>query len=491
MTEKMVLFTVVFMGGPLFAILINNLLPRAKAKKFCLGLDMAVTLLQITAALICLWLISAGGRATIDFSVFWDMKMQPGAARFSVDAFALLTLFCIGLVTFVSLLAARQTMEGEEFNFANLLMTLLMGLNGLVMANDLFTVYIFLEVTSVSSFVLIALFKDKHSLEGAFKYLVLSTIASTLLLASLAFIFMETGSLRYGDVALMLQDWKNYAHPNLLILSFAFFIAAFGIKAGLAPFHGWLPDAHQSAPSAVSVLLSGIVTKVAGAYVVARTFYQVFSGLENIRIIIAVLGLFSILYGSLAALRQNDFKRVIAYSSIGHIGYIFLGISAGNALGFLGVAMHFISHAALKSTLFINAAAIKKQVGTTDMEAMGGGLQDRMPLTGVSFILAFLSSIGMPPLAGFWSKLIIVAAVWQSGHAGIASTALLAGIITASYSLRMHGKMFFGRPGASSSGVTEVKGSLALAELLLSVVTVGFGLLFPALLLLLQAQGLF
>jgi multicomponent Na+:H+ antiporter subunit D len=487
----MMLVTVTFMGGPFAAILINNLLPRALANKLCLKLNAAVSLLQMSAAFICLWLLFSGGHAYIDFSTFWDMNALPGAAHFTVDAFSLLTLFCIGLVSLISLLTAWQTVDGLELNFGNLLMTLVLGLNGLVIANDFFTVYIFLEVAGVSSFVLIALFRDKHGLEGAFKYLVLSAIASVLLLASLAFIFMETGSLRYAEVTLALSEWKDSAHPALLFISFAFFITSFGIKAGLAPFHGWLPDAHQSAPSAVSVLLSGIVTKVAGAYVVIRAFYQIFSGLENIHIIILLLGLFSILFGALAAMGQRDFKRVIAYSSISQIGYIFMGLAACNMLGFLGVALHFLSHATFKSALFVNAAVLKKQFGTTDLELLPGGLHARMPLTAVSFIIAFLSSAGIPPLIGFWSKLLIVIAVWQAGFHIIAGAALLAGIITAAYFLRLHRRVFFGQPDASISEITEVKGSLALAELLLSAITLGCGLLFPVLLLLWQFRGLF
>ena len=482
--------TIVFMGGPLLAILINNLLPRSKAPKYCLKLNTAVSLLQMAAAIICLWLLYSGEHTVIEFSTFWDYKALPGAAHFIVDAFSLLTLFCIGMVTLISLLTAWQTVDGMELNYCNLLMTLILGLNGLVMANDLFTVYIFLEVAGVSSFVLIALFKDKHSLEGAFKYLVLSAIASVFLLASLAFIFMETGSLRYVEAADALRGWQNSAHPVLLYISFAFFITAFGIKSGLAPFHGWLPDAHQSAPSAVSVLLSGIVTKVAGAYVVARAFYQIFSGLENIRVVITLLGLFSILYGSLAAISQRDFKRVIAYSSVSQIGYIFMGLAAGNMLGFLGVAMHFLSHAAFKSALFVNAAVLKKQFNTTDMDLLPGGLHARMPLTAVSFIIAFLSSAGVPPLIGFWSKLLIVIAVWQDGLPAVAGVAFLASIITAAYFLRLYRKVFYGRPDASTSEIREVKGTLALAQLLLSVITVGCGLLFPTLLLLLQFRGL-
>ena len=477
------------MGGPLLAILINNLLPRATAQKFCLRLDIAVALLQMVAALICAYLLVYSSSSHVEFSTFWNMNALPEAARFSVDMLSLTVLFSIGLIALVSLLTASVTIGEKALNFSNLLMIIMVGMNGLAMVNDLFSLYVFLEVTGIASFVLIALFRDKHGLEGAFKYLAMSAIASAFLLASLALIFMETGSLRFADVARMLSNLQGISQPSLLLVACMFFISAFAIKAGLAPFHGWLPDAYQSAPAAVSVLLGGIVTKAAGVYAIIRVLSQVFTGLHNVYMAFSILGLFSILYGAFAAIGQRDMKRMLAYSSISQMGYIVLGVASGSLLGLIGAAMHFFNHATFKSTLFVNAAVLEKQLGTTDIEAMGGGLQSRMPLTGVSSVLAFFSTAGIPPLAGFWSKLLIIIAVWQAGFTVMAGVALVASIITATYFLRLQRKVFFGQPDDSSKDVKDVKGPLALAELLLSIITVGVGLLFPALLLLLQSQG--
>jgi len=483
--------TVIFIGSPLLVLLINNLLPRATAAKICLRLDMAAAALQMATALFCAWLLIKIGIPNIDFSIFWNMNTLPGAAYFSVDMLSLMVLFSTGLVALVSLLTASAGIGDKALNFSNLLMVIMTGMNGLVLVNDLFSLYVFLEVTGIASFVLIALYRDKRGLEGAFKYLAMSAIASVFLLASLAFIFMETGSLGFAAVTATLSNWLDVAQPPLLLVACLFFISAFSIKAALVPFHGWLPDAYQSAPAAVSVLLGGIVTKAAGVYAIIRVLSGVFANIHNVHIVFIILGLLSILYGAFAAIGQRDMKRMLAYSSISQMGYIVLGAATGSILGLVGAALHFFNHATFKSTLFVNAAALEKQLGTTELDALPGGLQARMPLTGVSSVLAFFSTAGIPPLAGFWSKVLIILAVWQAGFTTIAGAALLASIVTAAYFLRLQRKVFFGPADDSSAAVKEVKGPLAAAQWLLSIITVGFGLLFPALLLLLQGQGLF
>lgn len=490
MPDSFVSITVLFIGAPLLIILINNLLPRDPAQKYCLPMGMVVAVAQMIAAAVCLTLLWQSGKAYIDFSLFWNMNLLANSARFSVDMLSLLVLFSIGMVSAISLLTAWRTIGDKALYFTNLLLIIMIGMNGLSMVSDLFSLYIFLEVTGIASFVLIALMRDKRGLEGAFKYLAMSAIASAFLLASLSFIFMESGSLLFRDVAAALADWKKATHPLILMVSFVFFITAFSIKAGLMPFHGWLPDAYQSAPPAVSVLLGGVVTKAAGAYAIIRVLHQVFTGIDSINIIFSVLALFSIIFGAVAATSQRDFKRMLAYSSISQIGYIVLGAAAGNALGFVGAALHFFNHATFKTTLFVNAAAMEQQTGSTDIEAVGGGLQARMPVTGVSSVLAFFSTAGIPPLAGFWSKILIVLGVWQAGRAPLAMAALFASIFTAAYFLRLQRKVFFGKLDDKLAEVKEVRGPLLLAQILLSVVTVGFGLIFPALLLFLRAQGL-
>jgi len=481
--------TATIMGLPFLAILILNLVNRKTGNQLALGVGIIVAVIQMISAIICAGLLWANQKDFIDFSIFWNMTDSAFAGRLSIDFFSIVVLFCIGMVSFISFLTAKQTVGDKKLNFTNLLMVIMLGMNGIAVVTDLFSLYVFLEITGIASFVLIALFKDPEGLEGAFKYLIMSAIASAFLLISMACIFMNVGSLVYSDVAAAMLNWQAADQPLFLMAAFIFFIAGICIKAGVAPFHGWLPDAYQSAPAPVSVLLGGIVTKVAGVYAIIRITSDVFSGVATINMILMILGTISIVFGAVATLSQKDFKRILAYSSISQIGYIVLGISTGSPIGFLGAVLHFFNHATFKTTLFVNSASLEKQVGTRDINEMGG-LEGKMPLTNVSTILAFLSTSGIPPLAGFWSKLLIIIAVWQAGAHFVAGTAVFASVFTLAYFLFVMRHVFYGPLKEGLEDVKETKGSLALATVLLSIVTVGFGVLFPFVLRFLQAQGM-
>ncbi len=478
-----------FMGFPLVILIVNNVLKKETAQKICLSLGLAVGVVQMVVAVIAFVLLNQFGQTAIDFSQFWDMTANSGAARFSVDNFSLLVLFCIGMVTSAGFLVGGKTLGDKKFNFANLTLLIILGMNGIALVTDMFSLYVFLEITGIASFVMISLNKEGNGLEGAFKYLVMSAIATAFILGGLAFIFMESGSLQFADITQTMAHWQNAAQPSLLIVAFIMLIAGFSIKSGIVPFHGWLPDAYQSAPTAVSVILGGIVTKMAGVYGILRLTSQLFAQITLFNQVLSVLAILSIVVGAVAAVGQKDFKRILAYSSISQIGYIVLGASTGSVIGFIGAVLHFFNHATFKTTLFVNSSAVEIATGTTQIDQLGG-LQEKMPITGVSSILAFLSTAGIPPLAGFWSKLLIIMAVWQTGNPVLAGIALFASVFTAAYFLRLQRLVFFGPLAEGMETVTEVKGGVAVASLVLSAVTVGFGLLFPAVLLFLQSQGL-
>jgi multicomponent Na+:H+ antiporter subunit D len=270
--------------------------------------------------------------------------------------------------------------------------------------------------------------------------------------------------------------------------SFILLIAGFAVKTGAVPFHSWLPDAHQSADTSVSILLSGIVIKVAGIYgIIVLT--DLFNDVPAINMTLAIMGTVSIIVGALYALRQNHFKRIVAYSSVSQMGYILLGLSTGSVLGLVGAVAHIFNHATFKSTLFSNAAALHEQAGTLDINEMGG-LQKKMPVTGFSSIIAFMSTAGIPPLAGFWSKLLIIMALWNGNSRILAGIALFASIFTAAYFLRMQKKVFFGILPEKFADLKEIGGSIKFAEILLTAVMIIVGVGFPLILLYLQGIGI-
>ncbi|HVO77116.1 MAG TPA: proton-conducting transporter membrane subunit [Candidatus Bathyarchaeia archaeon] len=395
----------------------------------------------------------------------------------TVDNLALVMLLAIAVVAFSALMVARYSIRDTEklFNFSNLVVLALAGMNGVVLANDLFSLYVFLEVTAVASFILIAFNGDRDAFEGTFKYLILSAAATVMILSAVAFLFIVTGSVSFANLqAIMLAGGRD----PLVLAALILLSAGLFIKGGLVPFHGWLPDAYSAAPPATSVLLAGIVTKTTGVYTLIRLVTSVFAASAAVNALLLVVGILSILVGALAALGQSDFKRMLAYSSISQVGYIVLGLGAGTPLGIAGAVFHLFNHSVFKSLLFVNSAAVEQQSGTRNMDKLGG-ISDRMPVTGTTSVIAFLSTAGIPPLSGFWSKLIIVIAVWNSGHHAYAAVAILASLITLAYFLSMQRRVFFGQLAQGLEGLREAGPWVLITVTVLALITIGIGLFMP------------
>ena len=456
---------------PFLSVIILNLPFKTLMKRLAFWFCLLLTLAQIFLVIFAdkgFWLKNIGIIGT-----FFNFNL-------AVDNLTLLMLLCIGIVLFITLLVSRHLITDDEsnFNFINLLLLAMSGMNGVVLVRDIFSLYVFIEITAVVSFIMIAFDKDELAFEGAFKYIIMSAVASTFLISSIALILLFSGSTDFSAINASIT--ASLISP-LIILAIAIFVCALFIKAGLMPFHGWLPDAYSSAPAPVSVLLAGVMTKVVGVYTLIRIVTSLFGFENTLKQILLAVGALSIILAALLALAQNDFKRMLAYSSISQIGYIILGLGCGTPLGIAGASFHLFNHSIFKSLLFVNSAALEKETGTRDMDKMSG-LAKKMPVTGVTSILGSLSAAGIPPLAGFWSKLIIVVALWVSGKHIYAVIAVLASVLTLAYLLSMQRRVFFGLLGKDFENVKEASLGLTLPALILAAIAVGVGLFFPFLL---------
>ena len=413
--------------------------------------------------------------------LFWGNELEAMDSffkiSFSLDHLSFVMLLCIGIVSLASLLVTCYTIQDdkERFKFINLLIIVSIGMCGIVTVRDIFSMYVFLEITAIASFVLIAFEKESLALEGAFKYLILSSIATVMILTSIALILLAAPGTSFAAIR---EGLMNSSNSKLIVFAMGVFICGLLIKGGVMPFHGWLPDAYTAAPPAVSVLLAGIVTKVVGIYTLIRVIASIFGFTDTARAILLALGALSVVAGALAALGQTDFKRMLAYSSISQVGYIILGFATGTPLGIVGAVFHIFNHSIFKSLLFVNASAIETRLGTNDMNRMGG-LSAKMPYTGTTSLVGMLSAAGMPPLAGFWSKIIIIIALWQSGNHAYCVIATLAGVLTLAYLLAMQKKVFFGKLREGLEDIQEANKEIVTASVMLAVIIIGVGLSFP------------
>lgn len=454
----------------LFAVLFLNLLKQEWANKVACPLLVLLFLGQIFLAL--------EPQVLKEASAYLYGRLPMLQFPASSDSLTLLMLSLIAGVGMVVTLVSQSLVANlrERISFLSLLTMTVIGMNGLVVVQDIFSLYVFLEITTVGSLILILFHKEKDALEGAFKYLVLSLLATTMMLASIAIFLLFAGDTSFAAVAKVLQTSGKHV---LVIFASALFVGGFCIKSGLVPFHGWLPDAYSSAPSPVSVLLAGIVTKTTGVYILLRIVRDVVGFTPAIQEILLLVGAISVVVGAVAALGQSDMRRMLAYSSISQVGYIILSFATGTALGVAAALFHLFNHTVFKSLLFVNACAIENKTGLRNMNEMGG-LSAKMPITGTTSVIGLLSTAGVPPFAGFFSKLLILIALWQSHHFVYTVIALLTSLLTLAYFLSMQRRVFFGKLDSLRFGnLREASLWVTLPAILLAVVTTAVGLAFP------------
>jgi formate hydrogenlyase subunit 3/multisubunit Na+/H+ antiporter MnhD subunit len=265
--------------------------------------------------------------------------------------------------------------------------------------------------------------------------------------------------------------------PRATLLAAAFLLVGFGTKAGVAPFHLWLPDAHAEAPTPVSVLLSGVMIKMA-LYAAARTVGLFFPGWPALTVFAVALGVFTMVVGILLAMAQDDLKRLFAYSSVSQIGYVLAGVGLGTYLGAYGGLFHLLNHAIFKALLFMCAGAIIFATGRRRISELGG-LARTMPVTGVCFLVGALAISGFPPFNGFWSKLTVYLALAQRGLWWAAVLAAATSVLTMVVLVRAAYRVFWAAPAGgvtAAGGIREVPALLWVPMAALAVACVVLGL---------------
>lgn len=395
-----------------------------------------------------------------------DLRLDPLASLFLVSA------NLVGLAASLYSVEYMRRYTAKHRYYA-LFLFLMTGMNGVILAGDLFNLYVLLEVAAVASYALVAFGGQHEELEASFRYAVLGTLSSTAILIGIGVVYALTGTLNMAHIASRVAEIGLNAP---LLFALALFVCGFGLKAALVPFHAWLPDAHPAAPAPVSAMLSGVFVKAIGIYALARLIYNVFGVEESILALLRWLGLFSMIIGGLLAVGQWDMKRLFAYSSISQIGYIVLGFGLGTPLGVIGALYHLVNHSVFKSLLFLNAGAVEHATGTRDLKQLGG-LARAMPVTGFTSLVASMSMAGIPPLNGFWSKLIIIVACVQSGFFGSAAVAVVMSIVTLAYQLKVQRHVFFGPRTAGRVPLSSEPPLMAAAMILLTMGCVGLSLL--------------
>jgi len=459
-----------FIGLPLGAAFVLALLGKAKEVISDVLINLVTFLLAILSVVLLTFLKDNG-----IFVYTMGKWFPPKEINLVLDGLSVLMLVVINWIAFFATLYSVSYMRRftAKAKFYSLFALMLAGMNGVVLTGDFFNLFVFLEIASIASYALVAFGVEAEELEAAFKYMVMSSVASILVLFSVGLLYGLTGSLNMADIGGIIQGKKNL----LLSFSLVLFLAGFGLKAAIVPFHAWLPDAHPSAPAPISAMLSGVLIKALGIYTIMRVFFNVYGMNLQLSWVFMILGIVSMVAGGILALRQRDFKRLLAYSSISQIGYIMIGLGCGNYWGLLGALFHLFNHATFKSLLFLNSGAVEYSTGTRKLEEMGG-LSKVMPVTGATSTIGSLSISGIPPFNGFWSKLFIIIGLVQAERFTLAVLTVLVSVLTLAYYLKVQRFAFFGTLKERWSKIKEVPGIMCASMIILAVVCIGTGVLF-------------
>jgi multicomponent Na+:H+ antiporter subunit D len=394
-----------------------------------------------------------------------------------VSAYILILVSLMGalVITYAPRSVASEIAPERQAWFYTMYLLCMTGLLGIAITGDAFNAFVFLEVSSLSTYVLIALGRDRRAVLSAYQYLIVGTIGATFYVLGVGLLYVMTGTLNLADIASRIGDVENI---RPLLAALAFITVGISLKVALFPLHLWLPNAYAFAPSVVTIFLASTATKVA-IYLLLRYLFSifgvvfVFDELPVTGILIA-LSVAAMIIASIVAIFQVNVKRMLAYSSIAQIGYITLGIALATQSGLTGGIVHIFNHAVMKAALFMAIGCIVFRTGAVKIEDLAG-IGRRMPLTMGAFVIAGLGLIGVPGTVGFVSKYYLVLAALEQGLWWLAAIIVISSLIAVVYIGRVIECAWFREPAAAISAAREPPLEMLAATWVLTAAIVYLG----------------
>jgi len=427
------------------------------------------------------------------FSVsFWDVNLSFFNGMLSVDSYAVFfKVLFLGVSLLLILASTDYASKFKRFQGEYYALILLATAGMMLMAagTDLITLYISLELTSISLYILVAFLKDRQSTEASLKYLLLGAVSSGVLLYGMALVFGVTGRTQLGEIAQAVQSLSlSGAMDNpALMVGLVMMIAGFGFKIAAVPFHMWVPDVYEGAPTTITAFLS-VASKAAGFAIIMRVFFSAFGIPDwlshNWGMIFAVLAVIGMTAGNIAAIPQNNIKRMLGYSSIAQAGYLMVGLAGMGVFpafsslpyGLLaqsGVLFFLASYAVTNLGAFIAVIAISRKINSDSIPDYAG-MGRRSPWLAAALTLCLISLIGIPPASGFMAKFFIFSSAVQNGLIWLVIIAAVNSVISAYYYLRVIKVMWFGESAAPVENASpSFPPVLALAISCLGVLLLG------------------
>ncbi len=367
-------------------------------------------------------------------------------------------LVIVSFISFALAVYAKNNIEYELSKdrispFYSIYMLFIAGLLGIVITGDVFNLYVFLEISSLAGYTLVAVRKRREALVASYNYLILGTIAALFILLAVGYLYMATGTLNMADLRERLPEIYS---SKVVLTAFAFFMVGLSLKLALFPLHTWLPDAHGYATPVVSAILAAL-TITGSAYAMFRIMFTVFNVefvLEVVPVtdMLIIVASVAIIAGSILTISQIKLKQMLAFSTVTHIGYMVLGVAIANQTAMTGGLMHMLNHAIMKASLFLIAGIVAYRTGIEEIAGLKG-MGKKLPLSMAAFTVGALSMIGVPLTAGFVSKWYIAIGSLEAGMWYLIPVIIMSSLLTAVYFWRVIDSIYF--KDSSGQGVKE------------------------------------
>lgn len=443
------------------------------------GVTLVVTWMLPVIAVRLFWQVQASGAPIIYKLGNWE---APFGIVYKVDTLSAFMLCLVSGAAALIMPFARRSVA-EEINsdqqswYYTMFLLCLAGLLGIIITGDAFNAFVFLEVSSLSMYVMIALGRHRRALVASFQYLIMGTIGATFYVIGVGLLYLLTGSLNFDDIAARLASAPDFPmEPLLAALGFIF--VGLSLKLALFPLHVWLPNAYAYAPSFATAFLAGTATKVA-IYLLIRVLFAVFGVVLPVREvpiteILVVLSVAAMFIASLSAVFQDNAKRMLAYSSVAQVGYITLGIALMNQAGLTGAFAHIANHAVMKTALFLALGIAFYRIGSVQLTELQG-IGRRMPLTMGAFVIVGLGLIGTPGTAGFISKWYLAMGALEAGSWTLVFLIVASSLISVVYVGRLAEVMWLRPPSKAAAEAKEAPMSMLVPLMILALATIYLG----------------
>ncbi len=434
----MVISPVHYIALPLFAAFLMPLLAKVNRELVRIIPGVVLVYLSVVSVILMQQVINTG-QPIVEILGGWQPPWGINLVFSQFTGFLVSLMIFMATLIWVFSYRFKKVDNEPALKYYILFMMLVTGSVGVVLTGDIFNMFVFMEITAIASYSLTSFYRDRDGAEAGFKYLLIGSLASTFMLLAILLLYTQVGTLNMAMIAERMHTVPTGMKVTILIL----FVTGLGIEAEMFPLNGWAPDAYSQSPSPVGATFAALVVK-AGVYSLIRVIFTLFD-IQGAYQYLIVMGIVTLVIAEFAAMKQTNLKRMLAYSSIGQMGFVLIAFGIGTREAVFGALFLMFNHAVIKSLLFMSGSFFVYNSTSKEINGLSG-IGKKFPYMGFLFSLGAFAIVGLPPFSGFWSKLYILIAAADESMLALVAIILMVSIVEIVYYFRVVAKLYFGKP---------------------------------------------